>query len=316
MHRSSASTVTSNVTSSPTRGLAPMAPSPDGAAACETRSLFGRAWPMKRLPATTPILCQWFVRDSSAYGTDEVPILNTPTAYLDILKNNCAMGKGRCVVLLMDGDLTTGQHAALKTLEQDMGNLHIVHRDQVNWKSCDWAPNEARRQSIDPASSESMLEQIRGDNTMFWIDTYRLLALLKGPAALLSDADLPSPLITGADCGCIYLDMDMQITSALGEIALPDGIGAYCRTDTSYDRRPYIENGIMAVDQPGHPVLRDALDELQRETVPYAYGAWINAIRRHFGASDSARDEWAQTAQFVAFPIEHLNPDLGHCSWG
>jgi hypothetical protein len=148
---------------------------------------------MKRLPATTPILCQWFVRDSSAYGTDEVPILNTPTAYLDILKSNCAMEKGRCVVLLMDGDLTTGQHAALKTLEQDMGNLHIVHRDQVNWKSCDWAPNEARRQCIDPASSESMLEQIRGDNMMFWIDTYRLLAIerSRGPVERRGPAFAP-----------------------------------------------------------------------------------------------------------------------------
>ena len=310
MHRSS----TSSVTGSPPRHLAPMALAPDPTAACETRSLFGRAWPIKRLPATTPILCQWFVRDPSAYGADDVPIRNTPTAYLDILRNNCAMEKDRCVVLLMDGDLTTGQHAALKTLEQEMGNLH-VGRDQVDWTSFDWGPDEARRQSTGPAGSESMLEQIRGDNTMFWIDTYRLLALLKGPAALLSDAGITSPLITGPDCGCIYLDLDMQIKSALGEIGLPDGIGAYCRTDEAYDPRPYIENGIMAIDKPGHPVLKDALDELQRETVPYAYGAWINAIRRHFGASDSVRDEWAQTAQFVAFPIEHLNPDLGHCSW-
>ncbi|EAT9696043.1 non-LEE encoded effector protein NleB, partial [Salmonella enterica] len=72
----------------------------------------------------TPLLFQWFERNPSRFGENQIPIINTQqNPYLNNIINAAIIEKERTIGVLVDGNFSTGQKKALAKLEKQYENI-------------------------------------------------------------------------------------------------------------------------------------------------------------------------------------------------
>ncbi|MBW5407794.1 hypothetical protein ACISK3_12920 [Morganella morganii] len=105
----------------------------------------------------------------------------------------------------------------------------------------------------------------------------------------------------------------MIINKPLGEIVLVDGIAAYNKSGA-------IENGIIAVDRPRHPVLKAGVDIMENNRFkghPY-YDGICGGLKQYFSYNSRIHGK-GKLAEFIAFPVDNILPDTsiqtGASSW-
>ncbi|EHV3557895.1 non-LEE encoded effector protein NleB, partial [Salmonella enterica] len=88
----------------------------------------GVEYPLLPLDQHTPLLFQWFERNPSRFGENQIPIINTQqNPYLNNIINAAIIEKERTIGVLVDGNFSAGQKKALAKLEKQYENIKVIY---------------------------------------------------------------------------------------------------------------------------------------------------------------------------------------------
>lgn len=292
----------------------------------------GVEYPLLPLDQHTPLLFQWFERNPSRFGENQVPIINTQqNPYLNNIINAAIIEKERTIGVLVDGNFSAGQKKALAKLEKQHENIKVIYNSDLDYSMYDKKLSDIYLENIakieaQPANvrDEYLLGEIKKslnevlknnpeeslvsshDKRLGHVrfDFYRNLFLLKGSNAFLEAGKHGCHHLQPGG-GCIYLDADMLLTDKLGTLYLPDGIAVHVsRKGNSMN----LENGIIAVNRSEHPALKKGLEIMHSKPYgdPYIDGV-CGGLRHYFNCS--IRHNYEEFCNFIEFKHEHIFMD-------
>ncbi len=237
------------------------------------------------------------------------------------------MEPGRAVGLYLSGAITEDHKRALEDLKEAYTNFTVIYEGDVSFSgfyqktvvSCiedtialyernHWNQDliQLARRHLEEMKPEdrhmTLLDEALTTSGHPRFDHVRNMLLMKGGAVLQEAGRLPLDGRIPIGEGLIYLDCDMVLTAPIGEIALPDGFGAYSKNGT-------IENGIAAVDRPHHPVLKAGMRRYEGDwhsCHPYDH-VFCGGIREHFGTGGNLQGP--DLARLIAFPVDSIDAD-------
>jgi len=280
---------------------------------------------LKVIPENTPIVFQWHVMNKNKFEGEKYPIINTnQSPYLDNILNTCKIESGRTIGLFISGDISGKHKAALNELQERYENLKVIYPDALDkkdfftknqvdclkdsisfyqktgWhqdKICYMQNDLKKVEAVSPhATMFDKFSSCGGRNEM---DFYRQLLVFNGGRPF-----------SGVDDGLIYMDCDMLIKEPLGDVITPDGISVY-------NKYGAIENGIIAVDRPRHPALREGITLMENNWTrnDIYYDGFCGGIREHF----NAHENYSGISTFIEFPVNSMLPDTsaatGKSTW-
>ncbi|EAP9773648.1 non-LEE encoded effector protein NleB, partial [Salmonella enterica] len=86
----------------------------------------------------TPLLFQWFERNPSRFGENQIPIINTQqNPYLNNIINAAIIEKERTIGVLVDGNFSAGQKKALAKLEKQYENIKVIYNSDLDYSMYD-----------------------------------------------------------------------------------------------------------------------------------------------------------------------------------
>ncbi|ELR6674677.1 non-LEE encoded effector protein NleB, partial [Salmonella enterica] len=199
----------------------------------------GVEYPLLPLDQHTPLLFQWFERNPSRFGENQIPIINTQqNPYLNNIINAAIIEKERTIGVLVDGNFSAGQKKALAKLEKQYENIKVIYNSDMDYSMYDKKLSDIYLENIakieaQPANvrDEYLLGEIKKslnevlknnpeeslvsshDKRLGHVrfDFYRNLFLLKGSNAFLEAGKHGCHHLQPGG-GCIYLDADMLLT--------------------------------------------------------------------------------------------------------
>ncbi len=272
-----------------------------------------KQFPIKIIGEDTPLLFQWF--NIKGQG------MTIPDLYISNIKKACTIEKHREVGLLTNGmHLSQENRDIFSKLCSEHPNLRLINfydldLGDMNFEVTPELINELERRGDAEFGNLAEITQAKGENLTIkeavhllknasQIDTPRFMAMnLAGK--LFSDN--PS----SSKSGCIFLDCDMELKQPIGELQSVDGFLCYRRKISEVY---HSENGLMAVDKPGHPIMESILRELQISSTDSsrctlnAFPFYLEAVEQHFSLLN--------IPESIGFPLDSINPDQSKTTEG
>lgn len=284
----------------------------------EKIEILGQFFPVVTLPENTPLLFQWFSLNEEA---------KIPDSYYANLEQACKLESGREIGLLISGHrISTYDRIKFSDLTKKFTNFRLIDFDLIDTKEFNYELSEPlirefyqKNPRFKTIVYQHLYEKLQGGLSDFkvltvleqnkfyeYFDAARFFAMLMAGDLFKTSDDHPS--------GCIYLDLDMAIKSQLGVVKTVDGFSCYFR-DSGYI---LVENGILAVDKPRHPVLIKTLEEMKKDShgyetpAPRVYGSYRNAVHQHYLPKEQINEMgWGkcELIKAIAFSTTCLDAD-------